>query len=94
MPAHTYSRVRENLAQIWDEIEESRTPVIVARRGHAEMAILPADELRSLEETAHLLRSPANAARLLTELNRSRARKGIPADLTALRKELGLDQSR
>lgn len=94
MPTRTYSHVRENLARIWDEVEDSRTPVIVARRGHAEMAILPADELRSLEETAHLLRSPANAARLLTALSRSRAQRGAPTDLKLLRKELGLDPSK
>lgn len=94
MPTHTYSRVRENLARIWDEIEESRSPVIVARRGHDEMAILPADELRSLEETAHLLRSPTNAARLLTALARSRAGEGARTDLVLLRKELGLDPPR
>lgn len=91
MPVHTYSRLRQNLARIWDDVEDSRTPVIVARRGHGEMAILPAAELRSLEETAHLLRSPANAARLLAALARSRRGKGSTTDLTALRRELGLD---
>ncbi|MBM3277101.1 MAG: Txe/YoeB family addiction module toxin [Candidatus Handelsmanbacteria bacterium] len=35
------------------------------------MVILPAAELRSLEETAHLLRSPRNAQRLLAALQRA-----------------------
>lgn len=90
MPKHTYSHLRENLAQIWGEIEDSRTAIIVARRGHSEMAILPAEELRSLEETAHLLRSPTNAARLLTALARSRRGEVKPTDLAALRRELGV----
>ena len=90
MAKHTYSHLRENLAAIWDEVEDSRTAVIVARRGHSEMAILPADELRSLEETAHLLRSPVNAARLLTALARSRRGGVAPTDLARLRRELGI----
>jgi len=67
----TFSYARENLAKLWDQIEDERTPVVLQRRGHADLALLPADELASLQETAHLLRSPRNAARLLTALSRS-----------------------
>lgn len=90
MAKHTYSHLRENLARIWDEAEDSRIPVIVARRGHGEMAILPAEELRSLEETVHLLRSPVNATRLLAALARSRQGGVPPTDLATLRQALGV----
>lgn len=47
---------------------------VIERRGHGDMALIPADELASLRETAYLLRSPKNAARLLAAL--ARARRG------------------
>ena len=87
----TYSSLRENLAEIWDTIEDSREPVIVERRGHQALAILPADELASLEATAHLLRSPRNAARLLSALQRALKGTSEPVGLEELRKVLDLD---
>ena len=87
----SYSRARQNLAEIWNEVESSREPAILERRGHEDMALVPADELSSLQETAYLLRSPKNAARLLAALTRSQRKgKRKPVDLEALMKELGL----
>ena len=76
MTTVTYSAARERLAELWNEIEESREEIILQRRGHEDLALLPAQELRSLKEVAHLLRSPANAARLLEALADSRAGRG------------------
>lgn len=89
----TYSRARAHLAKIWNEVEDSREPAILERRGHATMALLPADELASLEETAHLLNSPKNAARLLAALARSRRAETAPIDLEALARELDLPET-
>jgi antitoxin YefM len=72
----TYSHAREHLAELWDEVEDAREPAIITRRGHEDMALLPAAELRSLQETAYLLRSPRNAARLLAALEQSRQGRG------------------
>ena len=88
----SYSRARQNLAQIWNEVENSREPAILERRGHEDMALVPADELSSLQETAHLLRSPKNAARLLAALTRSQKGKSKPVELESLIKELGLSE--
>ncbi|MEJ7809588.1 MAG: type II toxin-antitoxin system Phd/YefM family antitoxin [Gemmatimonadaceae bacterium] len=87
----TYSHARDHLAEVWDEVEESREVAVIRRRGHEDMALIPADELASLRETAHLLRSPANAARLLAALSRGRRGTTPRADLTVLRREMGLD---
>jgi hypothetical protein len=38
----SYSHARENLATLWDEIEDSREAVVIARRGHEDMALIPA----------------------------------------------------
>jgi antitoxin YefM len=87
----SYSNLRENLAEIWDKVEDSQEPVIVERRGHQTMAILPAEELDGLRETAHLLRSPRNAARLLTALQRALRGQTKSIALEDLHAELGLD---
>jgi antitoxin YefM len=94
MTTISYSKVRENLAEVWNEVENSREEVILRRRGHEDLALLPAQELRSLRETAHLLRSPANAARLLTALARSRGEEGgLPFEsIEALAAEVGLSE--
>ena len=86
----TYSRARATFARIWNEVENSREPAILERRGPESMALLPADELSSLQETAHLLRSPTNAARPLAALARSQGREVPPVDLETLMEELGL----
>ena len=91
MGTTSYSKLRENLAAIWDKVEDSQEPVIVERRGHQTMAILPAEELDGLRETAHLLRSPRNAARLLTALQRALRGQTKSIALEDLRAELGLD---
>ena len=84
----SYSHAREHLASLWDEVEASREAAVIQRRGHEDMALIPADELLSLRETAYLLRSPENAVRLLAALTRARRGRKKPTDLTTLRREL------
>lgn len=90
----SYSHARDNLADLWNEVEDSREAAVIQRRGHDDMALIPADELSSLRETAYLLRSPQNAVRLLTALTRARRGQTAAKDLAALRRELGLVEVR
>ncbi|MBV9490905.1 MAG: type II toxin-antitoxin system Phd/YefM family antitoxin [Verrucomicrobia bacterium] len=76
MNAVSYSEFRRRLASIMDELVENRETVVITRRGHPDVAMLPADELSSLLETVHLLRSPRNAKRLLGALARSYTGEG------------------
>ena len=95
MPIQTsYSSARANLAKLYDEVSENQRIVIISRRGRHDVALISADELSGLLETAHLLRSPKNAERLLTALNRAKTRKLRSKSVAALRKELGLGQSK
>jgi antitoxin YefM len=87
----TYTAARAKLAAICDEVAESREPVIIHRRGSEDVAIVSAAELRSLTETAHLLRSPRNAKRLLRALRRARRRQGTSQSVKQLRNSVGLD---
>lgn len=86
----SYSHARENLATLWDQVEDSREAAVIQRRGHEDMALIPADELSSLRETAYLLRSPENAVRLLSALTRARRGRSKAIDLAVLRRALGL----
>ncbi len=87
----TYTAARANLAKLLDSAVEDREIVMIRRRNGEDVALIAADELESLLETAHLLRSPRNAERLLTALQRARARIEAPQHLDELRAELGLD---
>ena len=89
----TYSEARANLARLWDEATQSRETVIISRRGADDVALIAADELASLQETAHLLRSPANAARLLTALQRALVDEVSPSSVDDLRHEVGLAEA-
>lgn len=86
----TYTQARANLKDLFDQVLESREPVIIRRRGGEDVALISADELRGLMETAHLLRSPANAQRVLRALHRALEEELRPSTLVELREDLGL----
>jgi antitoxin YefM len=67
--------------------------VIIHRRGAEDVALISAAELSSLMETAHLLRSPKNAIRLLTALARAQHRTVAPQSVKELRREVGLGET-
>ena len=84
----TYTSLRANLAGVLDQVVDQRQTVIVRRRGSRDVALLPADELAGLVETAHLLRSPRNARRLLAALQRAGRRTAKPESVADLRREI------
>jgi antitoxin YefM len=87
----TFARARAQLDSLCDKAVDERETIVIRRRGKDDVALIAADELRSLEETAHLLRSPANAERLIIALARSIAGEGRPEAVDELRREFGLD---
>ncbi len=87
----TYTNARARLASLMDEVIKNREIVIIQRRGSEDVAMIAADELSGILETAHLLRSPANAARLNSALERVRKQNGSVQTIEALREEVGLD---
>ena len=91
MPTITsYSNARATLAALCDEVASTREPVIIRRRNAEDVALVSADELESLLETAHLLRSPKNAERLLRAIARARSETIEASAVEDLRAELGL----
>ena len=91
MATHTtYSNARANLAALLDQVATDREIVIINRRGAEDVALVAAKELSSLVETAHLLRSPENARRLLKALHRAQSRSLKSQPLEKLRREMGI----
>lgn len=88
----TYTHARANLASLWDKVILNREVVIIKRRGAEDVALIAADELEGLRETAHLLRSPQNAERLLSALARAQRKEGTPQTIAELKREVGLDK--
>jgi len=87
----SYTEARDRFAEVLDSVEATRGHiVIISRRGHANVAVIDADELSSLQETAHLLRSPANARRLLESLTRSLAGQGKKMSVDELAEATGV----
>ena len=90
----TYTNLRANLAAVLDQVVDGREVVVVRRKNGRDVALVPAEELAGLEETAHLLRSPRNARRLLGALRRAEKRQGKPMSVARVRREIGLDSGR
>jgi antitoxin YefM len=88
----TYTQARATLASLCDRVTSDRDVVIIKRRGARDVALIAADELSSITETAHLLRSPRNAARLLKALKRAGKRSVRPEPVAKLRRSLKLDR--
>lgn len=90
----TYSKLREELASFLDRVTDDREVVVVKRRGGRDVALIDADELSSLLETAYLLRSPRNAKRLISALRDAERGDLKPQTVEEFRKEMGLARSR
>ena len=94
MKTLSYSEARENLASLIEEVISTREQIVIERRGYEPVAMIPADELSGLIETAHLLRSPKNAKRLLEALLRSYRGGGEQMDLDEISRAVGLHTDR
>jgi antitoxin YefM len=90
----TYTKARANFAKLLDEVTKNQETIIINRRGEEKVAMIAQSELSSLLETAYLLRSPKNADRLITALERALKRKIKPMTLAKLRLEVGLDSKK
>lgn len=86
----SYSEARRKLASLLDEVTEDKEVVIIKRRRGESAALIAAEELAGLTEAVHLLRSPANAERLLAALARAMKGEGERMTIEELTAEVGL----
>lgn len=84
----TYSHARENLATLMDRVTDQLEVVIISRRGGKRVAMIDASEYEGMLETAHLLRSPRNAARLALALEQAQRGEGLELSVEELRREV------
>jgi antitoxin YefM len=87
----SYTQARDNFVNVLEQVEQGDAIVVVQRRGHADVAMIAADELSALLEEVYLLRSPANAKRLFAALEWSQQKlSAAPGSMTVeqLRSEM------
>jgi antitoxin YefM len=89
----TTSDVHANFTSWCASALDDREIIVMQNNNGKRLALLAADELESLLETVHLLRSPANAERLLTALRRAEEQTESPETLQELRSSVGLEET-
>lgn len=88
----TYTQARANLAKLLDEVSLNKEVVIINRKNAENVAMISESELSGLIETAHLLRSPKNARRLLSSLIRAQEGSESPMTVQELKQIYGLEK--
>ena len=81
MDVMSYSDTRANLKQVMDRVVEDRTPVVVTRQKAEAVVMVSLADWNAMEETLHLLSSPANAGRLHAAVAQLDAGQGTERDL-------------
>ncbi|MFI7273995.1 type II toxin-antitoxin system Phd/YefM family antitoxin [Streptomyces sp. NPDC049879] len=69
MKTMTYAESHARYAEVLDSVTDDREEVVITRAGHEPVVIVSLEDYESLKETAYLLRSPANARRLLASVD-------------------------
>lgn len=82
MDAITYSSARANLAQTMNRVCEDHAPLIITRNSDQSVVMLSLQDYNALEETAYLLRNPANARRLLSAVGQLQSGQGTARKLS------------
>ena len=77
MHAITYTTVRANLASVMDRVCDDHEALIITRNGEQSVVMLSLEDYKALEETSYLLRTPANAKRLLAAITQLAANNGV-----------------
>ncbi len=80
MKTMSYTESRARYAEVLDGVINDREEVVITRAGHDPVVIVSLEDYESLKETAYLMRSPANARRLLDAMERLEAGQGLPHD--------------
>ena len=81
MKTMSYTESRAHFAEMLDGVINDREEVVITRAGHEPVIVVSLEDYESLKETAYLMRSPANARRLLDSMERLEAGRGVAHDL-------------
>jgi len=80
----TFSDTRAHFAETLNKVVDDREPVTVTRANREAVVIMALDDYESMRETLYLLRSPANARRLLAAIDRMENGEGQVRELIDL----------
>ncbi len=81
MDAISYTAVRANLSKTMEQVCNDHAPIIITRKRESPVVMLSLEDYQAMEETAYLLRSPANARNLLESIVALEEGKGIKREL-------------
>lgn len=81
MKTMSYTESRARYAEVLDSVTNDREEVVITRAGHEPVVIVSLEDFESMRETAYLMRSPANARRLLDAMERLESGQGGVHDL-------------
>ncbi len=81
MKTLSYTESRARYAEVLDSVVNDREEVVITRAGHEPVVLMSLADFESLRETAYLMRSPANARRLLDAMERLEDGRGEQHDL-------------
>ncbi len=90
MDSISYSELRANLKDAIDRVVNDHEPIAVKRAKGGDAVLVSREDYDSLMETAYLLRSPANAKRLLAAARRPKRQLKTFKTTAALKHALGL----
>ena len=82
MDAISYTGARANLSKKLEKVCKDHVPVIITRKRESPVVMISLEDYQAMEETAYLLRSPANARRLLESISELEAGKGTARELS------------
>lgn len=81
MDAISYTNARANLAKTMEKVCNDHAPVIITRKSENPVVMISLEDYQAMEETAYLLRSPANARHLLESIAELESGNGIEHEL-------------
>ena len=81
MDTISYTAARANLSKTMERVCNDHTPIIITRKRESPVVMLSLAAYQAMEETAYLLRSPANAQNLLSSIKALEEGEGIERDL-------------
>ncbi len=81
MDTITYTSARSNLAKTMKKVCDDHSPIVITRKSSKSVIMMSLEDFHALEETAYLLRSPANARRLLESIGELEGGKGVIREL-------------
>lgn len=81
MEAISYTSARANLAKTMEKVCNDHSPIIITRKSENPVVMMSLDDFNAMEETAYLLRSPANAKKLLDSIAELESNKGLEKEL-------------